>query len=259
MMDSVQLGDRVLAMFDDGRSFLFKVQDGKLQTHHGIIDLASLVGKNYGSVCETHTGERFYIMKPRLVDEIYKMKRQTQIVYPKDIGFILLMLDVHEGSRVIDAGIGSGAMCAALARAVGEKGKVYAYERREEFKRLAEDNLAKWGLVDRVEIKLRDISEGFDERVDAIFLDVPDPWNYIGQCYEALNGSGNLAIVCPTTNQVQRVLKEISKFSLVGIEVWESLFRQYKPVAERLRPFDRMVAHTAYMIFARKVMNDWRD
>ncbi|HBT40254.1 MAG: tRNA (Adenine-N(1)-)-methyltransferase [Thermotoga sp. 50_1627] len=258
-MDSVQLGDRVLAMFDDGRSFLFKVQDGKLQTHHGIIDLASLVGKNYGSVCETHTGERFYIMKPRLVDEIYKMKRQTQIVYPKDIGFILLMLDVHEGSRVIDAGIGSGAMCAALARAVGEKGKVYAYERREEFKRLAEDNLAKWGLVDRVEIKLRDISEGFDERVDAIFLDVPDPWNYIGQCYEALNGSGNLAIVCPTTNQVQRVLKEISKFSLVGIEVWESLFRQYKPVAERLRPFDRMVAHTAYMIFARKVMNDWRD
>jgi len=258
-MDSVQLGDRVLALFEDGRSFLFKVQDGKLQTHHGIIDLASLVGKNYGSVCETHTKERFYIMKPRLVDEIYKMKRQTQIVYPKDIGFILLMLDVHEGKTIIDAGVGSGAMCAALAREVGTKGKVYAYERREEFKKLAQENLTKWGLADRVKIKLRDISEGFDERVDAIFLDVPDPWNYIRQCYEALNGSGNIAIVCPTTNQVQHVLEEISKFSFVDIEVWESLFRQYKPVADRLRPFDRMVAHTAYMIFARKVMNDRRD
>ena len=258
-MDSVQPGDRVLAMFEDGRSFLFKIQDGKLQTHHGIIDLTSLVGKSYGTVCETHTGERFYIMRPRLVDEIYKMKRQTQIVYPKDIGFILLMLDVHEGKTVIDAGVGSGAMCAALARAVGTKGKVYAYERREEFKKLAQENLTKWGLADRVEIKLRDISEGFDERADAIFLDVPDPWNYVRQCYEALNGSGNIAIVCPTTNQVQHVLEEISKFPFVGVEVWESLFRQYKPVAERLRPFDRMVAHTAYMIFARKVMNDWRD
>lgn len=258
-MDLVQLGDRVLAVFEDGRSFIFKVEDGKLQTHHGIIDLSSLVGKSFGSIAETHTKERFYVLKPRLVDEIYKMKRQTQIVYPKDMGFILLMLDVYEGKTVIDAGVGSGAMCAALARAVGKSGKVYAYERREEFKKLAEENLTKWGLIDRVEIKLRDISEGFDEVVDAIFLDVPDPWNYIRQCYEALKGSGNLAIVCPTTNQVQLVLEEISKFPFINVEVWENLFRQYKAVAERLRPFDRMVAHTAYMIFARKVMKDGRD
>lgn len=258
IVNSVRLGDRVLAVFEDGRSFLFTVQEGKLQTHHGVIDLPSLVGKSYGSVCETHTGKRFYVMKPRFVDEIYKMKRQTQIVYPKDMGFILLMLDVQEGKTVIDAGVGSGAMCAALARAVGTTGKVYAYERREEFKRLAEENLKKWGLMDRVEIKLKDISQGFDETVDAIFLDVPDPWNYVRQCYEALNGSGNFAIVCPTTNQVQRVLEELSKFPFLNVEVWESLFRQYKPVAERLRPFDRMVAHTAYMVFARKAM-DWRD
>ncbi len=257
-MERVRIGDRVLAMFEDGRSFLFKVQEGELQTHNGVINLKDLVGKDYGSSCQTHIGKRFYIMRPRLVDEIYRMKRQTQIVYPKDIGYILLMLDVHEGMKVIDAGVGSGAMCAVLARAVGETGRVYAYERREDFKKIAEENLTKWGLINRVEIKLRDISQGFDEKVDAIFLDVPDPWNHIRQCYEALVGSGNLAIVSPTTNQVQSVLEEISKFPFVDLEVWESLFRQYKPVASRLRPFDRMVAHTAYMIFARKVANDWR-
>ncbi|MEN3007934.1 tRNA (adenine-N1)-methyltransferase [Pseudothermotoga sp.] len=258
-MERVRVGDRVLAIFEDGRSFLFKIQEGKLQTHNGVINLSDLTGKSYGSSCQTHTGKRFYIMKPRLVDEIYRMKRQTQIVYPKDIGYILLMLDVHEGMKIIDAGVGSGAMCAALARAVGETGKIYAYEKREDFKKLAEENLTKWGLISRVEIKLRDISQGFDETVDAIFLDVPDPWNYIRQCYEALVGSGNLAIVSPTTNQVQLVLEEISKFPFVGVEVWESLFRQYKTVPSRLRPFDRMVAHTTYMIFARKVVNDRRD
>ncbi len=249
----VKLNDRVLLAFEDGSNFIVQVQDGTLGTHKGIIDLTTLIGKPYGSRCESKNGNYFRIMRPRLVDEIFKMNRRTQIVYPKDMGYILLMLDVKEGDLVIDAGIGSGAMCAALARCVGPSGKVFAYEKREDFKNLAQSNLSKWGLLERVVVKLRDIKEGFDETADAIFLDVPDPWNYILHCYNALVGSGNIAIVCPTTNQVQMVLAELEKYSFVDIEVWESLFRQYKPVHERLRPFDRMVAHTAFMIFARKV------
>lgn len=249
----VKPNDRVVLAFEDNTSFIVQVQETTLGTHKGIIDLANLIGKPYGSRCESRNGNRFVIMRPRLVDEIFKMNRRTQIVYPKDIGYILLMLDVKEGDFVIDAGIGSGAMCAALARCVGSSGKVFAYEKREDFKSLAESNLSKWGLLERVVIKLKDIKEGFDEVVDAIFLDVPDPWNYIQHCYNALTGSGNLGIVCPTTNQVQMVLAELEKYNFVDVEVWESLFRQYKPVHERLRPFDRMVAHTAFMIFARKV------
>ncbi len=249
----VRLNDRVMLEFEDGSNFIVQVQQTTLSTHKGVVDLGSLAGKPYGGMCELKNGNRFRIMKPRFVDEVYKMNRRTQIVYPKDIGYILLMLDVKEGDLVIDAGVGSGAMCAALARCVGPSGKVFAYEKREDFKNLAQSNLSKWGLIDRVVIKLKDIKEGFDEVVDAIFLDVPDPWNYINNCYNALVGSGNLAVVCPTTNQVQMVLEELQKNGFVDVEVWESLFRQYKPVHERLRPFDRMVAHTAFMIFARKV------
>ncbi|MGJ8455133.1 tRNA (adenine-N1)-methyltransferase [Pseudothermotoga sp. U03pept] len=251
--DLVKIGDRVMLVFDDGSEFIVQVQDAAFGTHKGIVELGNLVGKAYGSKCESRNGNFFRVMRPRLIDEIFKMNRRTQIVYPKDIGYILMMLDVKEGDCVIDAGVGSGAMCAALARAVGTSGKVFAYEKREDFKMLAESNLSKWGVLERVEIKLRDIQEGFDEIVDAIFLDVPDPWNYIENCYRALVGSGNLAIVCPTTNQVQMVLAQMEKCNFINLEVWESLFRQYKPVSERLRPFDRMVAHTAYMIFGRKV------
>ncbi|HOJ88686.1 MAG TPA: tRNA (adenine-N1)-methyltransferase [Pseudothermotoga sp.] len=248
----VKLNDRVILAFEDGSNFIVQIQETSFGTHKGVVDLANLIGKPYGSKCESRNGNYFRIMRPRLVDEIFKMNRRTQIVYPKDIGYILLMLDVKEGDTVIDAGVGSGAMCAALARCVGPSGKVFAYEKREDFKTLAESNLSKWGLLQRVTIKLKDIADGFDEVVDAIFLDVPDLWNYVRNCYDALVGSGNLGIVCPTTNQVQMVLEELQKYSFIDLEVWESLFRQYKPVAERLRPFDRMVAHTAFMIFARK-------
>ncbi|AEH50976.1 tRNA (adenine-N(1)-)-methyltransferase [Pseudothermotoga thermarum DSM 5069] len=241
-----------MAVFEDESEFIFTVDGKQIGTHKGIIKTEELVDKPFGGTFHTHTGQKFVALRPRFVDEIYHMKRKTQIVYPKDMGFILLMLDVKEGDKVIDAGVGSGAMCAALARAVGSCGKVFAYEKREEFLKLAEENLRKWGLLDRVVLKLKDISEGFDEVVDAIFLDVPDPWNYIRQCYDSLIGSGNLAIVCPTTNQVQQVVDELQKNGFFQIEIWESLFRQYKTNPERLRPFDRMVAHTAYMIFARK-------
>ncbi len=248
----IKPGDTILAVFEDETDFVFSVDGRQIGTHRGLIRTEELIGKPYGGTYQTHTNEKFVALRPRFVDEIFHMKRKTQIVYPKDMGFILLMLDVKEGDKVIDAGVGSGAMCAALARVVGNTGRVFAYERREDFIKLAEENLQKWGLSERVTLKLKDISEGFDEVVDAIFLDVPDPWNYVRQCYDSLLGSGNLAIVCPTINQIQMVIDELQKNGFLQIEIWESLFRQYKTNPERLRPFDRMVAHTTYMVFARK-------
>ncbi|HBF10942.1 MAG TPA: SAM-dependent methyltransferase [Thermotoga neapolitana] len=253
--DTLKPGDRVLLLFEDGSEFLIDLEkDKKMHTHLGVIDLNEVLEKETGDIIRTSSGKKGYILKPRLIDEIMNMKRRTQIVYPKDSSFIVMMLDVKEGDRVIDTGVGSGAMCAVLARAAGSSGKVFAYERREEFAKLAQSNLTKWGLVERVTIKVRDISEGFDEKdVDALFLDVPDPWNYLDRCWEALKGGGRFATVCPTTNQVQETLKRLYELPFVKVEVWESLFRPYKPVPERLRPVDRMVAHTTYMIFATKV------
>ncbi|PLV59448.1 tRNA (adenine-N1)-methyltransferase [Thermotoga sp. KOL6] len=255
MAGALKPGERVLLSFEDESEFLVNLEIGKrLHTHLGVIDLNEVLEKEPGEIIRTSVGKKGYILKPRLIDEIMNMKRRTQIVYPKDSSFIVMMLDVKEGDKVIDTGVGSGAMCAVLARNVGSTGRVFAYERREEFAKLAESNLKSWGLINRVTIKVRDISEGFDEKnVDSLFLDVPDPWNYIDRCWEALRGGGRFATVCPTTNQVQETLKKLHEFPFVKIEVWESLFRQYKPVPERLRPMDRMVAHTAYMIFATKV------
>ncbi len=252
----IDYGSRVYILAPDGSDFLVRVEKNhRFTTHLGTIDMDDLIGLEYGSSVETSKGKRVYLLEPGIVQNVFKMKRQTQIVYPKDMGFILLMLDVKQGDRVIEAGVGSGAMTGALARAVGEKGRVYAYERREDFYELALSNLRRWALTDRVKLKLRDISEGFDERnVDSVFLDVPDPWNYMNHAWKSLKGGGRVAIVCPTTNQVQEVLKSIEESDFTGVEVWESLFRRYKTNPERLRPFDRMVAHTTYMIFAIKTL-----
>lgn len=251
----VKEGERILLVMEDGSEYLIRLKKGtKFGTHLGILNFDDLIGKKYGSSFLTTKGKKVYVIKPGIVENIMKMKRKTQIVYPKDMGYILLKLDIKEGDRVIDVGVGSGAMCGAIARLVGKIGKVYGYDRREDFLKLAENNLKEWGLLDRVILKNKDISEGFDEKnVDALFLDVPNPWDHIDKCWEALKGGGRIAIVCPTTNQVQEVLKILYKNPFINVEVWESLFRMYKPVHERFRPVDRMVAHTAYMIFAIKV------
>jgi tRNA (adenine57-N1/adenine58-N1)-methyltransferase len=247
-------GDDVVIMLDDGSTYLIKLsENSQLGTHKGNIKHSELLSKDFGDVFELN-GTLVYILEPTIVDYIFKMKRRTQIVYPKDSGFVLLMLDIKEGDRVIDAGVGSGAMCGLLARYVGNTGKVFAYEKREDFIELAKKNLERWGLLNRVEFRHRDISEGFDEEnVDAFFLDVPDPIPHIENVWKVLKGSGRLAVLCPTTNQVQDVIKKMQQTGFARIEVWENLFRQYKPNPKRLRPFDRMVAHTAYLVFGIKI------
>lgn len=254
----IQREDRVYIWLEDGRDYLVRVIPGKsLGTHLGNLELSDLLGREFGEYVLTSKGKKAFLLQPGVVENIFHMRRKTQIVYPKDLGYILLMLDVKTGDRVIDVGLGSGAMCGALARLVGENGRVYAYERREEFIALAEDNLREWGVAERVTIHLRDIEEGFVEKdVDALFLDVPEPWRYLRQCWEALRGGGRMAIVSPTAGQVMEVLRGLEALPFVDVQVWESLFREYKPNPATFRPFDRMVAHTTYMIFARKVFAD---
>ncbi len=247
-------GDRVLLVSDEGDEFLVTLKREKFSTHIGTVDLGELLGKPPGVSVQTSKGIRLYALDPGYVDEVFHLKRRTQIVYPKDSGFILLMLDVREGTRVVDAGVGSGVMSHLFARVVGERGRVYAYERRKDFYERAKRNLKMWGVINRVELKLKDISEGVDERnVDAFFLDVPDPWNHIGVCWKALRGGGRLGVVVPTFNQLELVLREIEELPFKRIEVWESLMRRLKTNPDRIRPFDRMVAHTAFLVFATKV------
>ncbi len=248
-------GDRVYLYMEDGRDYLLKIQKGtQFSTHRGNILHDEIIGKDLGESVMTTKGTKVYLLPPGIIENIFHMRRSSQIVYPKDLGFILLMLDIKEGDRVIDVGLGSGSMSAAVARLVGTSGKVYAYDRREDMIALATFNLTEWALIDRVSIQLRDIQNGFDENnVDALFLDVPQPWDYLKQCWEALKGGGRIGIISPTAGQVMEVLRYLNKLPFLQVEVWEDMFRQYKPDPITFRPYDRMVAHTTYMVFARKV------
>ena len=240
-----------------GKRFLVQVEPRKFSTHLGELDLEKLTHIPQGGVIYTHKGIPFITLKPTLYDFLHHLKRRTQIIYPKDLGYILMRLGIGPGSRVIECGAGSGALTMTLAWWVRPTGRVYTYEREEKFAYLCQENLAWAGLMDWVEIKIRDIVVGFEEKeVDAVFLDVKTPWLYLSQAWDALKAGCVLGMLVPTTNQVCEILRTLSGLPFTDIEVLELLLRRYKTVAERLRPQDRMVAHTGYLIFARKMLRE---
>ena len=250
-----QAGDLAQLLSTSHRFFLVRLTPGQeLHTHKGVIRHDDLIGLPWGTQVYSHLGEDFYLLRPSLADLLKETRRNTQIMFPKDIGFVLVSLSIGPGQTVLEAGTGSGALTTALAYAVGPQGRVISYERRAEMQRLAQKNLRRLGLDDRVTFKLRDIAEGFDEQhVDALFLDVPTPEDYIPQVRAALKPGGFFGSLVPTTNQVSRLVEALQTHNFAFIDVCEIMLRYYKAVPERLRPTDRMVAHTGYLIFARPV------
>ncbi len=228
---------------------------GQLHTHRGIIHYDGLIGQPWGSEVTTHLGSSYFMFPPSLGDLLKETRRNTQIMYPKDIGFVLVTMGIGPGSQVIEAGTGSGAMTTALAWAVGPQGHIATYEARQEMQKLAIKNLEGLGLSDRVTFHLGDIVEGFEERaVDALFMDVPNAFDYLPQVRQALRTGGYFGCILPTFNQVSRLLVSLHRHDFGFVEVCEIILRYYKPAPERLRPTDRMVAHTGYLIFARPVL-----
>jgi tRNA (adenine57-N1/adenine58-N1)-methyltransferase len=240
----------------DHKYLFIRMEEGKeLQTHRGILKHDDIIGLPWGSEIRSHLDMRFYVLVPTLRDLLLHLKRKSQIIYPKDIGYILLRLSIAPGMTVVEAGTGSGSLTLALAWVVGPEGKVISYDRRADMQNLARKNLERVGLEDRVELKRKDIEEGFEETgIEALFLDLPTPEQYLGHARAALAAGGVLGIIVPTTNQVTDILQGISMHAFELIDVCEIALRFYKPVPERLRPVDRMVAHTGYLIFARAVV-----
>lgn len=237
---------------------IVKAEAGRtIHTHKGTLNMDDMIGKPFGSIIQSHNGNRFYLLQPSLTDLIKFIPRKTQILYPKDIGFLLLNLAVAPGNRVLEAGSGSGAMTIALARAVGPDGKVYSYEKREEFQQIAIRNVSRIGYEPRVDFKVRDIENGFDERnVDAVFLDVPNAYDYLTQVKAALKPGGFFASLLPTVNQVTLLLKALEENAFGFLEVCEVMLRYYRADAEKFRPSDRMVGHTGFLIFGRSLIED---
>ncbi len=252
---SAAYGDTVLLASQDRKEFVRTLKaDAVLDTHLGTIRHDDLVGKPYGSAVRTHKGHLFYLLRAQPIDLIAHARHETAIIQPKDLGYIALRLGIQPGVRVVEAGTGSGALTLVLALLVGDSGHVYSYERKAALLPVAEKNLARAGVVERVTFTVRDIAEGFDaHEADALFLDVPTPWDYLPQARAALTGSGMFGAIVPTINQLIDLVRALYAGNWFRVEVEELLLRTYKITEVRIRPQDEMVGHTGYLVFARAV------
>lgn len=246
-------GDRALLLDHRGNRFIMTLEaGGRLHTNLGVILHDAIIGLPWGHRIESHMGHPFLVLRPSLADSIAALKRATQIIYPKDAAYLLVMMDIHDGTQVVEGGTGSGSFTMMLARAVAPSGHVYTYEAVRDTLNLARKNLALVDLERHVTFYHRDIAAGFDQRdVDAVFLDVREPGDYLDHVVAALRPGGFFATLVPTTNQVSDVLAAMQSTPLADVEISELLLRHYKPVPARLRPDDRMIGHTGFLIVAR--------
>lgn len=247
-------GSLVIIITPKGKRYLRRVEEGQdWHSTDGILRMADVAAADYGTEVTTSLGMPVRLQQPGLHDLIKGVKRQTQIIYPKDIAYICMRLGVGNGRTIIEAGSGSGGLTVALSWFSGPDGHVHTYEAREEFHKLARRNLQWAGVGNNVTLHHRDIAEGFTiTGADALFLDVRTPWEYLEHAVRAVKPGASLGFLVPTMDQVNKLLLGLEKGPFDDIDVCELLLRRWKPIADRLRPDDRMVAHTGFLIFCRQ-------
>ncbi len=257
----LQYNDLVILLSPRGKRKIFRLEEGKRhESQDGYLLSDDLLNADFGDEVYTNLNYPFRLLKPQLYDLIMGIKRQTQIMYPKDMAYILMKLTAGEGRTILEAGSGSGGFTIALSQASGKTGRVHSFEAREEFHKLAKRNVTWAGLGENVTFHHRDIGEGFGiddpnilngQKADALFLDVRTPQDYLDHALKALKPGSPIAFLLPTTDQVATLLFALEKKEFEETEVCEVLVRPWKPVPDRLRPADRMAAHTGFLVFTR--------
>lgn len=253
---NIKNGDTVLIYTPDKKTYLVTVEEGKrMSTHLGELTLGDAVGLEYGSAIYSNLKHPFLVLEPTLEDRMMKVKRFTQIIYPKDAAIIIMKTGIKSGMRVIECGAGSGSLTIALANAVAPGGKVYTYDRSERFLENAKRNVEAAGFGDIVEFKLREAGDGFDETgIDVVALDLPSPWDGIPAAAEALRGGGRIASLSPTYNQVEKASGILDSHGFVFLQTVEVLVRHIRVAYGKTRPEERMVSHTGFLTFGRKAL-----
>jgi tRNA (adenine57-N1/adenine58-N1)-methyltransferase len=244
-------GERVLLVDAKERRYLITLRAGTMfHTHVGIVAHDDLIGAAEGSTVLGSTGRRFVVVRPTLSDVVLKMPRGAQVIYPKDLAAILVQADIAPGMRVLEAGVGSGALSMALLRAGAD---VVGYELREDFANRARSNVSAAAGEDATyRVELRDVYEGIDEKgLDRIVLDLPEPWQVLAHATTAMRSGGIICAYLPTINQTAqfRTALEDSPFGMA--ETLEVLHRTWHIEARSVRPDHRMVGHTGFLTTAR--------
>ncbi|MBI4260946.1 MAG: tRNA (adenine-N1)-methyltransferase [Actinobacteria bacterium] len=250
-------GERVMLLDARGRRYMVRLERGRTWHYHGgALPLDLLLGEEEGTVVYAASGAALVAYRPRLADFILKMPRGAQVVYPKDLGAILVYADVFPGARVLEAGTGSGSLTLVLARAVGPEGRVVSYEVRPEFRDKAMANLESFhGKVPAwVDLRAGDVREvaGTGEAYDRVVLDLPEPWAVLPALSPALRPGGILCAYLPTTIQVQQTVLALEAAGYRLAETFEVLVRSWHVTERSVRPDHRMVAHTGFLTVARR-------
>ena len=257
-MDVIEEGEKVLFITPKGKKYLLEVRRGKrFHSSEGYIDLDQIIGLPYGSRVKTNTGSTWVAARPLILDRVLNFPRITQIVYPKDLGYIVLMSGVRCGSKVVEGGTGAAVLTTILAYYVAPTGKVYSYDVEEDHLKNAEKQLEKVGLRDFVELKRGDLTKQIDEKeVDAVILDIPTPWLAISNAKQALKDGGMLVSISPTIEQVIETVEALRNEGFADITTVEILLRTLRVKRGMTRPEHLMHAHTAYITTARKAYKE---
>jgi len=248
--------DPVIFIDRKGRRYLKLLRPGSRITIRGELAADALIGQDEGSRVKFSSGETFLVLRPTYADLIPHLPRRAQVIYPKDTGPLLVWGDVFPGATVIEGGVGAGALTIALLRAVGPAGRVISYELREDFAAAARRNVATfYGEAPTWTLKLRDLYAGFDETgVDRLFLDLAEPRRALGVAARALRAGGVLVCYVPTAIQLHDTVEALNAdggFS--EVESFETLLRNWHVKGMSVRPVHRMVAHSGFIIVARRL------
>ena len=247
-------GERVLLIDPKQRRYLLRLVAGhQFHTHAGILDHGAIIGQDEGTSVVGSTGRAFLVLRPTLADVVLKMPRGAQVIYPKDLGAILVAADIGPGQRVLEAGVGSGALSMTLLRAGAS---VVGYEIREDFALHARQNVeAMLGEDVDYRVEIRDVTEAIDERgLDRILLDMPEPWRVLPQAALALRPGGILLAYLPTINQTAELRRALDDAPFGLAETMELLRRTWHVEARSVRPDHRMVGHTGFLTTARRLV-----
>lgn len=259
-MEKIKNNSPVLFYFNPSKKWLVKIsKKDELHTHIGVLKHADAIGKEYGSRLISNKDKYVYLLKPTMYDYVMKIQHGTQIVYPKDLGYIVARAGIQNGQKIVEIGTGSASLTSFVASIVKPRGHVYTFDVDDNFMKIAAKNLKKSGMEKYVTQQNLDIKTAKKmpvEEADVALIDLGDPWTVIPQVRQMLKGSGAVFAICPTMNQLEKLTMALVENEFTDIESTEHILRTIDAREGKTRHSFQGIGHTTYLCFARKAFFD---
>lgn len=259
-MEKIKNNSPVLFYFNPSKKWLVKIsKKDELHTHIGVLKHADAVGKEYGSRLISNKDKYVYLLKPTMYDYVMKIQHGTQIVYPKDLGYIVARAGIQNGQKIVEIGTGSASLTSFVASIVKPRGHVYTFDVDDNFMKIAAKNLKKSGMekyVTQQNLDIKTTKKMPVEEADVALIDLGDPWTVIPQVRQMLKGSGAVFAICPTMNQLEKLTMALVENEFTDIESTEHILRTIDAREGKTRHSFQGIGHTTYLCFARKAFFD---